>query len=386
MPDRRRRRLLQLAALGPALLQAPRAKAFSLFWGQGNARWPLWADFADGFIQDDGRVIDWTDGGRTVSEGQAYALFFALVANDRDGFERILDWTRRNLAGGSLESALPAWLWGEDAANNRWGVLDANPASDADLFIAYALFEAARLWQHEAYADTGRALLTQIRERETLERFGRHLLLPAPEGFEKEGHIRLNPSYIVPFQMRYFAVRDPGGPWAAILDDYVRASAEFLPNGLPPDWLIIDADGYRPDPATGTKGSFDAVRCYLWSAMRVPGLDATTPWRERLARAAAMIRNRRAMPESWDVASGALHGEGPPGFQLVAGAWLGDIGHPEAARRLAERAEALRRRGLYGEPARYYDQVLALFAKGWMEQRFRFAADGRLIPEWTTSS
>ena len=42
-------------------------------------------------------------------------------------------------------------------------------------------------------------------------------------------------------------------------------------------------------------------------------------------------------------------------------------------------------RGLYGRPARYYDQMLALFATGVREGRFRFRADGSLIPAWETS-
>lgn len=361
------------------------AMAFSLLRGKRADAWPLWRRFVDGFVQDDGRVIDWTDGGRTVSEGQAYALFFALVADDRAAFRRILEWTRDNLAGGDLTRQLPAWLWGHDKEADRWGVLDPNSAADADLFIAYALLEAGRLWRLADHEATGQAVLRQIGERETLRRFGRALLLPAPAGFSDDEGVRLNPSYIVPFQMRFFAVRDPDGPWSDILSEHVRASAEFLPNGLPPDWIRLDSNGYRPDEVTGTRGSFDAVRCYLWSAMRVPDLGTVTPLRERLARAQAMIRRRGTMPESWDVASGTLHGEGPPGFQLCAAAWLSQAGHAGAAQGFIARAEAARSRGLYGEPARYYDQVLALFAKGWMEQRFRFAADGRLIPTWTSS-
>jgi endoglucanase len=361
------------------------ASAFSLLRDHRDAAWPLWQSFLDGFVQDDGRVIDWTGGGRTVSEGQAYALFFALVADDRAAFRRILEWTRQNLADGDLSRQLPAWLWGHDEDSGRWGVLDANSAADADLFIAYALLEAGRLWQLADHDAIGRAMLRQIRERETLQRFGCQLLLPAPEGFTEEASVRLNPSYVVPFQMRFFAEHDSEGPWSAILREHVRASADFLPNGLPPDWLMLDAEGYRPDESTGTRGSYDAVRCFLWSSMRVPGLDGVTPLNERLARALPMIRNREAMPESWDIASAELHGEGPPGFQLCAAAWLSQAGHAGAARGFIARAEAARSRGLYGEPARYYDQVLALFANGWMEQRFRFAADGRLIPTWTSS-
>jgi len=33
-------------------------------------------------------------------------------------------------------------------------------------------------------------------------------------------------------------------------------------------------------------------------------------------------------------------------------------------------------------PPRYYEQVLSLFALGWYEGRYRFAADGQLRPSW----
>ena len=43
-----------------------------------------------------------TQRAQTVSEAQAYGLFFALVANDRPSFEKILKWTENNMAGGDL--------------------------------------------------------------------------------------------------------------------------------------------------------------------------------------------------------------------------------------------------------------------------------------------
>ena len=98
MPDLYRRDLLRLATTAPAWLLGGEAIAFSLLRERADGAWPHWQSFLDGFVQDDGRVIDWTDGGRTVSEGQAYALFFALVADDRAAFRRILEWTRDNIS------------------------------------------------------------------------------------------------------------------------------------------------------------------------------------------------------------------------------------------------------------------------------------------------
>src|ERR1700751_2122967 len=71
--------------------------------------WPLWKSYAAGFMDNQVRVIDHGAGERTTSEGQAYAMFFALVANDRAGFDGLVHWTGANLAGGDLAAHLPAW-------------------------------------------------------------------------------------------------------------------------------------------------------------------------------------------------------------------------------------------------------------------------------------
>ena len=75
-----------------------------------NAAWPDWLTFKRLYLSEDGRVIDRSVPQQiTTSEGQSYGLFFALVANDREGFAKILKWTQDNLAGGDLSQRLPAW-------------------------------------------------------------------------------------------------------------------------------------------------------------------------------------------------------------------------------------------------------------------------------------
>ncbi len=53
-------------------------------------------------------LIERQVGDRTTSEGQAYALCFALVANEHREFELLLSWTINNLALGDLRSRQPA--------------------------------------------------------------------------------------------------------------------------------------------------------------------------------------------------------------------------------------------------------------------------------------
>ena len=139
--------------------------------------WPAWEQFKQDYISEGGRVIDPSDTRKiTTSEGQSYALFFALAANDRKAFDQVLAWTRDNLAGGHLDDTLPAWLWGQKDKEN-WAVIDTNSASDADVWIAWSLLEAGRLWKDADYTRTGKALLKRIAREEVVKVPGLGLML-----------------------------------------------------------------------------------------------------------------------------------------------------------------------------------------------------------------
>lgn len=82
-------------------------------------RWPAWEQFKQEYVSAEGRVIDPSDSRKiTTSEGQSYGLFFALAANDREGFRKLFEWTQNNLAEGDLRAHLPGWLWGKRAMTN----------------------------------------------------------------------------------------------------------------------------------------------------------------------------------------------------------------------------------------------------------------------------
>lgn len=99
--------------------------------------WPLWSEFLKFFVTSDGRVVySFPPKADSVSEGQSYAMFFALIANDPVNFEKIWRWTVRNMFANDLDTRLPAWLWGQ-AEDGSWKVLDAHSASDSDTWIAY---------------------------------------------------------------------------------------------------------------------------------------------------------------------------------------------------------------------------------------------------------
>jgi len=243
-PDRQRvRRHVLLGGAGAAAAaMAPAALQAALKAGPAPsscAPWPAWQRFAARFVSPDGRVIDPASArAHTVSEGQAYALFFALVAGDRSAFERLLRWTEDNLAQGDLVLRLPAWQWGR-RDDGSWGVLDGNPAADADLWMAYALGEAGRLWGERRYAVLSALLLQRILREETADLPGLGpCLLPGANGFVREQGWRLNPSYAPPFLLRWAALHDADARWDAVRASALRVVAQSAPHGFVPDWAL----------------------------------------------------------------------------------------------------------------------------------------------------
>jgi endoglucanase len=165
---------------------------------QAPKSWALWESYKARFYDQHGRIVDHDDGDRTTSEAQAYGMFFALVADDRETFDSLLRWTQSNLAAGDLTATLPAWLWGKKK-NGMWGVVGANPASDADLWTSYTLLQAGALWTEPRYTALGKAVLALVEEQEIaalprLEPF----LLPSNNGFATQQETILNPSYVPP--------------------------------------------------------------------------------------------------------------------------------------------------------------------------------------------
>lgn len=135
---------------------------------QAACSWPAWEQFKKDYISQQGRVIDPGDARKiTTSEGQSYAMFFALAANDRPAFAQLFNWTQNNLAQGSLREHLPAWLWGQKDPDT-WSVLDSNSASDGDIWMAWSLLEAGRLWKETRYTEVGTALLKRIAREEVV--------------------------------------------------------------------------------------------------------------------------------------------------------------------------------------------------------------------------
>ncbi|AHY05148.1 cellulose synthase complex periplasmic endoglucanase BcsZ [Serratia plymuthica] len=345
------------------------------FGASAACEWPAWQQYKQFYISDEGRVIDPSSPNRiTTSEGQSYGLFFALVANDRPTFDKLLEWTENNLAAGDLSAHLPAWLWGEDD-KKRWTVLDTNTASDADLWIAYNLLEAGRLWKSRRYQTLGTLLLQRIGREEVADIPGLGLmLLPGKVGFVAQDRWRLNPSYLPPQLLARFAALN--GPWRAMQKTNQRLLLETAPHGFSPDWVVWQAGkGWQPDTVKPNVGSYDAIRVYLWVGMLADDDEHKAALVKQLLPMAQLTAQQGVPPEKTDTASGKTSGDGPVGFSAVM---LPMLANQTAA------LDVQRQRINQHPPGddAYFSASLTLFGQGWDQQRYRFNRQGELQPAW----
>lgn len=395
-PLRYKRRLLLQAAAALACSNWLPAMAADARPSACAPGWPQWDAFARRQIQADGRIVDFSvPEQHSTSESQSYGMFFALVANDRARFDSIWRWSRDNLGAGS--DKLPAWHWGRRESGS-FGVLDPNSASDADLWFAYDLLEAARLWQQPSYQAAALALLAQVREREVrvMPKLG-PMLLPGEFGFDAgKERWRLNPSYLPLPLLRRFATVDPTGPWAAMAQASARLVIESAPQGFAPDWVIYDAaKGVVPDTERSTLGSYDAIRVYLWAGVTADGDPLVAGVRNALAPMVRAVVNYAAPPEKIDSVTGAPVGRGPIGFSAALLPYLKAVQADDAlaaqqklvADKWAAWQAAGPKPGAAGDGEfNYYNSMLTLFGWGWLQGHYRFDANGQLLPGWACKS
>ena len=360
--------------------------------------WSLWIAYSDRFIDPQGRVIDPQGAGRTTSEGQSYALFFALADNDRLHFERVLAWTETNLAGGNMGTHLPGWLWGK-AQDGQWKLLDANSAADSDCWIAYSLIEAGRLWHNSVYSSLGHKMMSLIAKQEVAELPGFGIMLmPGPTALWVHNQTwTVNPSYVPLFLFDRFQQEDPAGPWGSIAMNIPNLLRQSERHGFAMDWAdYVPSDGFYPAAGpqalhpgktqSGPSGSYDAIRVYLWAGMLNGAGHTRTDLVGTLSGMASYLATHDAPPELVNADGIPAEHDGPVGFSAALLPYLKalpDMGKTSAQQRVRMGEQLDPATGLYGKDPAYYDQNLVLFATGFLNSRFRFGAHGELSVEWT---
>jgi endoglucanase len=189
--------------------------------------------FLETYVEADGRVVRHDQGGDTVGEGQAYALLIAVALEDASTFARVWRWTDEHLR---RDDGLLAHHWADGA------VQDHEAAADADLDAAHALLLAAERFSHPAYREAALELADGIVAKQTAAPAGNPVLVAGP--WARRTPAVVNPSYFSPlgYHLLGNALDDPA--WQAITaSSYDVADATLERDSLPPDWLLLEADG-----------------------------------------------------------------------------------------------------------------------------------------------
>lgn len=232
-----------------------------------------WENYKIRFVNPDGRVIDYDQGGITTSEGQSYALLQAVWMDDKTTFDKVWQWTQQNLQRET--DMLFGWRWGQ-LTNGAYGLLPdggQNAASDADVDIALALLLASSRWQQQSYAETALPIITDVWKMETDIANGKRYMIAGNWATGSE-EIIINPSYIAPYAWRIFAKVDPNHDWLGLIDPaYELLHAVSINNldtgksvGLPPDWVAIK----KADGSVSAASHLGLRSAYGFDAMRVP--------------------------------------------------------------------------------------------------------------------
>ena len=209
--------------------------------------------FLDRYVDVDGRVVRRDQGGDSVSEGVSYALLLAQVAGDPERESLVWQWAKTRLV---RPDGLLSFLAAPDGT-----VVDPQPATDADLVVAWAL---SRSTDAELRADAT-PLADAVRATTVVRRPPGPLLAAGPWAVGEPA--TFNPSYWVLPALRGLGMSELTATVPSALDSLTPG-----PASLPPDWARLDGERLTPSPDPGgrypdVRYGLDAQRTTVWLAV-----------------------------------------------------------------------------------------------------------------------
>lgn len=335
-----------------------------------------WVIYRQQFIQADGRVIDYQDRDRSTSEGQGYAMLRAVLIDDPTTFALTLDWAEKNLHRlsdkGAPTDRLWLWKWGQSQPG-KWGPIDKNFASDADIDAITALILASRRWNRPEYLDLARAKLQDLWKFSTIAvPGGKRYLLPGPVAAfaPSPSTIYLNPSYFAPYSFRLFAQVDRDRDWLSLVSssyDALEKSSKVSAVGLPSDWIALDTKTGKFQPIPRDRQlqsvySFDAYRVWwrvAWDAAWFNAPEAQRYLRTATKHLQQQWRSQKRLPARIDLqGKPTVNYEATSQYAMLYPAFR--LIDPETAEQfLNEKLLPRYKQGIWDDESAYYTQNLA---------------------------
>lgn len=296
-------------------------------------------EFFSTYVEDDGRVVRTDQGGDTVSEGQAYGMLIAAATGDRDGFDRVWQWTQDELL---RDDGLLSWRWADGE------VVDESSATDADLDAARALVVAAEVFDEPDLREQGIELGDAILE---------HATAPTPDGlvlvagqWATTSPYAFNPSYVSPAATAVLAEASGDPRWAELDAGSRAALDQLVADGLlPADWAEVAEDGgsYPVDGPNGEPVQFgyDGARTLLRHA------ESCTPADRELAADLVEVLGAEEAVATYDIGGGPTTDDRSPLMSVAQAAGMAAADDVDAARTAIEQglAEADANPTYYGD-------------------------------------
>jgi endoglucanase len=223
--------------------------------------------FLSTYVRPDGQVVRLDQGRDTVSEGQAYGMLLAEGLGDYGALHRIWKWTHEHL---QLSNGLFAFH-----ANPAGTVISPNPASDADLLIAWALLRYRGPGAAALHLD-GHRVADAILAQEVVPGPGGTLVLTAGP-WAGGPPATLDPSYWSLPAFEGLAQLTGNSQWHRLAAGAMSLTLALTHDGrlLPPDWAVLSPSGsdpaVQPEPAPDGSAPYvqygpDADRAVVWFA------------------------------------------------------------------------------------------------------------------------
>ena len=308
-----------------------------------------WETFKQRFLEPDGRIVDTGQARISHSEGQGFAMLFAVHYADRTSFDRMWQWTQRNLQ--VRGDALLAWKW-----QPQGGVTDRNNAADGDLLVAWALLRGAEKWSHPEYRAAATRIAEDVRRKSMRRSTHGLVLLPGQEGFDKAEGLTLNLSYWVYPALTELARADPAPEWEELARNGITilTYSYFGRWRLPPDWLKLGERVSAAGPPPERFG-FDAIRIPIYLVWSRRDTDALMkPYRDFWGH----FDGARAVPAWTNLKDDSVDSQGAAQGVRAIAQMVAEYPRPSAARLPALDREQS-----------YYSAVLLLLCKLALRER-----------------
>ena len=197
--------------------------------------------FLERYEASSGRVVRKDQGGDTVSEGQGYALLLAVAIGERQQFAAAWRWERTHL---QLPDGLFAYHW------SGRKVVNAEPATDADLDTAWALVLAGQRFHNSQYLGQGLRVASAVLSNETTVVAGTLQLVAGPWG--RSSPAVADPSYFSLEAMDSLANASGDPRWSELATDSTSLVASLTKSGrtLPANWVDLSPPGPSGRPVT----------------------------------------------------------------------------------------------------------------------------------------